>query len=74
MGWKRVRRLMDAIMTVVVDLVLMVNSTHGACFWRAAWTPRGNHAINFVLGLGLGLVSCSPPPGVPRGRRVEMTL
>ena len=30
-------------------------STQGACFWRAAWTPRGNDALN--LGM-------HPTPGV----------
>ena len=36
-------------MGVVIDLGLREISTHGACSWRAAWTPRGNHAINFVF-------------------------
>ena len=49
---------------VVLYRVLSGISTHGACFWRAAWTPRGNPPINFVF----------PTPRMrgPRAWRIEV--
>ena len=35
-------------MRVVIDRRFGIYSTQGAWAWRAAWTPRGFDAINFL--------------------------
>ena len=36
-------------MVVVLAPHLRTPSTQGACFWRAAWTPRGTCTLNFSI-------------------------
>ena len=64
------------MLIVVLDRSFGTFSTQGACFWRAAWTPRGNGALNFVDPHPRRSQRAIPTPrarvfGAPRGRRVE---
>ena len=50
---------------VVLDRCLTSNSTQGACFCRAAWTPRGKCTLFFVFPTP----RCSRTPLIFRGLR-----
>ena len=41
--------LVSEILKVVIAGCFRVKSTQGACFWRAAWTPRGKCTLIFVF-------------------------